>query len=161
MTMRRPKREIKDMTEICKVIDECSVCRIGLCDKGSVYIVPMNFGYLCEDRKLTFYLHSSKVGRKMEVLRENPDVGIELDCRHGLMSAEKPCSHSFCFASLIGTGRAVIEEDAKEKLKALKVIMKHQTGKDFDNFDEKWINAVAVIKVELEEYACKHHDGTN
>ena len=39
--------------------------------------------------------------------------------------------------------------------------MRHQTGKEFDNFDEKWVNAVEVLKVELDEYACKHYDGTN
>lgn len=159
--MRRPKREIKDMAEICTVIGECSVCRLGLNDKGNVYIVPMNFGYTCEDRKLTFYLHSAKVGRKIEVLKENPDVCVELDCRHGLMSADKPCGHSYLFASLIGSGKACLEEDADEKRKALQVIMKHQTGRDFTDFDEKWVNAVAVIKVELDAYTCKHHDVSN
>lgn len=159
--MRRPKREIKDMQEICNVIDECTVCRLGLNDKGSIYIVPMNFGYICEERKLTFYFHSSKVGRKIEVLKKNPQVGLELDCRHGLMEADKPCSHSYYFASLIGEGTAQIVEDEGEKLDILKNIMKHQTGKDFDNFEEKWIQAVAVVKVELAQYRCKHHDGTN
>lgn len=161
MIMRRPKREIKDVNEICKVIDECSVCRLGLNDNGNVYIVPMNFGYTCEDEKLTFYLHSAKVGRKIEVLKENPDVCVELDCRHGLMSSDKPCGHSYYFASFIGNGKACLEEDAGEKLRALKIIMKHQTGEEFDNYDEKWVNAVAVIKVELDAYTCKHNDGSN
>lgn len=159
--MRRQKREIKDMAEICRVVNECSVCRLGLNDKGSVYIVPMNFGYTCKEERLTFYFHCAKVGRKMEVLKENSKVCVELDCRHGLVQADMPCSHSYRYASLIGSGTAYVEEDVEEKLKALQIIMKHQTGKDFDNFEEKWIHATAVIKVELEEYACKHHDGAN
>lgn len=159
--MRRPKRQVTETEEIKKIIDECKVCRLGLNDNGKVYIVPMNFGYEFQDEKLVFYFHSAKVGRKIELLRQNPQAGIELDGRHGLMEAEKPCSHSYYFASLIGNGTAYIEEDAGEKLRILNVIMKHQTGKTFDNFEEKWVNAVEVVRVELEEYTCKQHDGTN
>lgn len=159
--MRRPKREIKETEEICQVINECKVCRLGLNDNGAVYIVPVNFGYTYEEGKFIFYFHSAKVGRKMEVLKESPKACVELDCRHGLMEAEKPCGHSYYFASFIGSGTAVIEEDAQEKLKGLKIIMKHQTGREFDNFEEKWVNAAAVVKIEVSDYACKHHDGTN
>lgn len=159
--MRRPKREIKEMADICKVLDECKVCRLGLCDGGEVYIVPMNYGYTCEAGTFTFYFHSAKVGRKIEVLKKNPEVCVELDGRHGLMEAEKPCGHSYYFASFIGNGTALLAENADEKLKGLKIIMKHQTGKEFDNFDEKWVNAVEVVRVQVKTYACKHHDGQN
>lgn len=159
--MRRPKREIKDLKDIQEIIKECKVCRIGMQSQGRIYIVPMNFGCEYEDGQPVFYFHSAKVGRKIETLREEPEVCVELDCRHGLMEAEKPCDHSYYFASLIGTGKARMMQTPEEKLYGLKVIMRHQTGTDFDNFDEKWINAVEVIKVKLEEYACKHHDGTN
>lgn len=159
--MRRPKRQVTDRKEIRKIIEECSVCRIGLNDKGKVYMVPMNFGYEYQGDTLVFYFHSAKVGRKIEVLKESPEVGIELDCRHGLMAAEKPCGHSYYFASLIGNGTAYIEEDAKEKLRALQIIMEHQTGRTFDDFEEKWVNAVAIVRVEVTEYTCKYHDGTN
>lgn len=159
--MRRPKREITDPKQIEAVINECKVCRIGMPSQGKIYVVPMNFGWEYEDGTLVFYLHSAKVGRKIEALREEPEVCVELDCRHGLVEAELPCSHSYYFASLIGTGKAEVLKTSEEKLHGLKKVMLHQTGKDFDNFDEKWINAVEVIKVKLDEYACKHHDGTN
>lgn len=159
--MRRPKREVKDMEEIKKIIEECSVCRLGLYDEGKIYMVPMNFGYEYEDNTLYFYVHSAKVGRKIEVVRRNPEVGIELDCRHGLMEAEEPCGHSYYFASLTGTGCAQILEKTAEKIHGLKILMKHQTGRDFTEFDDKWVNAVEVIRIRMEEYACKHHDGTN
>ena len=47
----------------------------------------------------------------------------------------------------------------KEKLKALNVIMRHQTGKSFDEFQKnpKLEKAVAIIRVELNEYSCKRH----
>ena len=150
-----------DMGEITRMIGECAVCRVGMQSQGKIYVVPMNFGYEQEGERLTFYLHSAKVGRKIEALKEEPEVCVVLDCRHGLMEAELPCSHSYCYASLIGTGRVQVLKTYEEKLEGLKKLMRHQTGKDFDDFDEKWVGAVEVLKVELEEYACKYHDGTN
>ncbi|MBM6948159.1 pyridoxamine 5'-phosphate oxidase family protein [Mordavella massiliensis] len=159
--MRRPKRRMTDIGEITKMIGECMVCRVGMVSEGKVYVVPMNFGYESRGDKLTFYLHSAKVGRKIGTLKEEPEVCIELDCRHGLKEAELPCSHSYYYASLIGTGKVRVLKTFEEKLHGLKEVMRHQTGKEFDNFDEKWVNAVEVLKVELDEYACKHYDGTN
>ena len=159
--MRRPKRQMTDIGEIERMIGECKVCRVGMPSQGKIYVVPMNFGYEREGETLTFYFHSAKVGRKIEALREEPEVCLEMDCRHGLMEAKLPCSHSYYFASLIGTGKVQVLRTFEEKLRGLKKVMFHQTGKEFDNFDEKWVNAVEVLKVELEEYACKYHDGTN
>jgi nitroimidazol reductase NimA-like FMN-containing flavoprotein (pyridoxamine 5'-phosphate oxidase superfamily) len=53
--MRRKDREITDRAEIDTVLNEATVCRIGLADNGEPYVVPMCFGY-----DGTFlYLHSA------------------------------------------------------------------------------------------------------
>ena len=75
-----------DMGEITRMIGECAVCRVGMQSQGKIYVVPMNFGYEQEGERLTFYLHSAKVGRKIEALKEEPEVCVELDCRHRLIS---------------------------------------------------------------------------
>lgn len=159
--MRRQKRAVTDPEEIRSILRENKVCRVGMADAGKIYIVPMNFGYEYDEGRLTVYIHSAKVGRKIEALRENPQVCVELDGRHGLVDAEEPCSHSYLYASIIGTGTAEILKDPAEKLKGLQLLMEHQTGHTFDNFQEKWVNAVEVLKIELDEFQCKQHDGTN
>ena len=93
----------------------------------------------------------------MEILKKNPEVCLELDGRHELMTADSPCDHSYYFTSLIGNGTVEILEDTDEKDRTLKLIMKHQTGKDFEEFDEKWIYAVCVLKVELIDYEVKQN----
>ena len=45
LTMRRKDREVKELSEITRIIDSSDCCRLGLVDKGKAYIVPMNFGY--------------------------------------------------------------------------------------------------------------------
>ena len=72
----------------------------------------------------------------MEMIRKDPRAGFEMDCGHGLQEGEKACQYSYYFASVIGTGKAQILEDPAEKLMALEIIMKHQTGKEFTEFRE-------------------------
>ena len=60
-------------------------------------------------------------------------------------------------ASIIGNGEARVITEPEEKLKALAVIMKHQTGKEFQEFETnpRLEKAVSIIKVEVGEYTCK------
>ena len=58
-----------------------------------------------------------------------------------------------------GKGAASIIDNPREKLKALNVIMKHQTGRTFDEFQKNpnLEKAVAIIRIDLNEYSCKKH----
>lgn len=60
--MRRTDREITDAEKITQIIQTCHCCRLGFCDNGAVYIVPLNFGYAEENGKRVFYFHSAKAG---------------------------------------------------------------------------------------------------
>ena len=158
MKMRRQNRQVTDFNEIKKIVMDGKVARLGMNDGGKVYIVPMNYGAECgEDESIVFYFHCAKVGRKIDILNNNPEVCLELDGRHELAEGETPCDYSYYFESLIGNGRVQFIEDEEEKIGALKVIMKHQTGKDFEKFDEKWVHAVMILKVNLSEYEVKRH----
>ena len=44
--MRRREREVVEPDEIRDIIEACKVCRLGFCEEGEVYIVPVNFGCL-------------------------------------------------------------------------------------------------------------------
>ena len=156
--MRRKNREVTDINVIREIVRREKVARLGLNDHGKVYIVPMNYGY--EDgaeKELVFYFHCAKVGRKVEVLKENPSVCLELDGEHGLLSVDAPCDHSYYFASLIGNGDAEFVEDEADKSHALSAIMKHQTGKEFTELTDKWVRAVCILKVRLTDYEVKRH----
>ena len=79
--MRRTDREITDAEKITQIIQTCHCCRLGFCDNGAVYIVPLNFGYAEENGKRVFYFHSAKSGRKLDLIAGTPSVGFELDVR--------------------------------------------------------------------------------
>lgn len=157
--MRRKDREITEAAEIKRILDACKVCRLGFADEEGVYIVPMNYGYCFEDGRLILYFHGAKIGRKMDLVRKEPSVGIEMDCGHELVEGKLACQYSYHYASIIGRGKAAEVVEPEEKLKALGLIMKHQTGKEFDEFETnpKLEKAVAIIRVEVEDYSCKQY----
>ena len=49
---------------------------VGMADGSRIYIVPMNFGYEFEGDSLILYFHGAGEGRKLELIRKNPEVGI-------------------------------------------------------------------------------------
>ena len=157
--MRRKEREVKETETIQQMLGEFKVCRLGLMDEGKVYVVPMNMGFDFDGKSLTLYFHCAKEGKKLDLIRENPSVGFEMDKEIALVEGDTPCQYSYSFMSIIGNGEAEIVEDAKEKSAALEKIMKQQSVKEFDTFrkNPKLAEAVAIIKVTAGEYTCKRN----
>ena len=153
--MRRANRQVTDLSEIQSALEEMKVARVGMFDGKQVYVVPLNHGFEMGGDKIVFYLHGSKMGKKTDVLKEHPEVCIELDGRHELVRSDTPCTHSFYYISLIGNGIVEFVEDFDEKAHALSLVMKHQTGKDDWEFDDKWVRAVCIMKLEVTDYTVK------
>ena len=89
------------------------------------------------------------------MIRSNPRVFFELDCDLTPFAGEKPCQYGLAYSSVMGRGKARIVEDVQEKMEAMTVLMKTQTGKDF-SFNERLVSIVAVIRIDVEEYTAKH-----
>ena len=53
------------------------------------------------------------------------------------------------------TGKAVLVEDVKEKEEAMTLLMKTQTGKDYE-FNQRLVSIVSVIRIQVSEYTAKH-----
>ena len=61
----------------------------------------------------TFYCHSTKEGKKLDVIRKNASVAFEMDCQNALQHGETACTHSYYYASVLGEGKAeILEGDA-------------------------------------------------
>ncbi len=153
--MRRKDREITRIEDILSIVDRAKVLRLGLFDDNFPYIVPLHFGYEYAEGKLIFYMHSAKEGHKLDLIRRNQNVCIELDCDTELISGgDIPCSYSSSFASLIGRGLAEIVADEQEKVRGLYLLMKNQTGREFE-ITTQMASAVAVIKVVVCDFSAK------
>ena len=99
--MRRKDREVTDLGAIGRIIGDCKVLRLGMVDGRRPYVVPMNFGFDLRGGVLELYGHSAPEGRKVEILRRNPEVCFEMDCGHKLVEATAACGYGFAYSSVI------------------------------------------------------------
>lgn len=150
--MRRSQREIKDIQEIYRIIKGCDVIRIGMSVDNIPYIVPLNFGFE-ED---TFYFHGAQEGRKIDMIKANPNVCFELDTNHHLVGeSDNACEWTMTYTSVMGTGTMVMVDEYEEKIKALNILMKNYGGKDSYDYPEKMVRRIGIMKLEVKEYSGK------
>lgn len=152
--MTRRELEITEITEILKIMDEAKVLHLGLADEGWPYVVPMNYGYEYTDGHMVLYLHGATKGYKFDVIAKNPHVSFALETDTQPFEGRVACQYGMAYKSVMGRGIATLVEDTKEKEKAMSVLMKHQTGKEF-SFDEKLVSIVNVIRIDVKEFTAK------
>ena len=153
--MTKRELQITDEQQIRAILDGAKVVHVGMCVDNEPYVVPMNYGYLMEDGRLTIYLHSAQQGKKLDMIRQNPKVFFELDCDWVPFEGERPCQYGLSYSSVMGRGTATILEDVEEKKRAMSLLMKTQTEKDF-TFEDRLVSIVAVIRIDVDGYTAKH-----
>ena len=153
--MTKRERQITDEAQIRNILDTGKVLHLGLAVDNEPYVVPMNYGYAFEGEKLVIYLHSAVRGKKLDMIRANPKVFFEIDCDLTPFEGELPCQYGLSYSSVMGKGTARIVEDVEEKKKAMTLLMKTQTGKDF-SFEDRLVSIVTVIRVDVSQYTAKH-----
>ena len=89
--LTKRERQVTDPEQILHILDTAKVLRLGLAVDNEPYVVPMNYGYVMEEGKLTLYLHSAVRGRKLDMVRTNPRVFIEMDCDWKPFEGRVPC----------------------------------------------------------------------
>ena len=153
--MTKRERQITDPGRILEILDQAKVLHLGLCVDNMPYVVPMNYGYAFENEKLVLYLHSAVRGKKLDMLRQNPNVFFSIDCDRIPFPGKVACQYGMSYSSIMGRGKARILEDSEEKQQAMTVLMKTQTGMNF-TFNAPLVSIVAVIRIDVTEYTAKH-----
>jgi nitroimidazol reductase NimA-like FMN-containing flavoprotein (pyridoxamine 5'-phosphate oxidase superfamily) len=100
-------------------------------------------------------VHSAGEGYKLDLIKKNPNVCVELECDIELIpGGDIACEYGSAFASVIGRGNAEIVSDEREKIRGLKLLMKNQIGRNFE-IDSRMASSVEVIKVVVPEFTAK------
>ena len=153
--MRRKDRQITDLEAIRAILDKAKVLHLAMIDGDRPYVVPLNYGYTLENGALTLYLHSAREGRKLDVLRQNDRVAFVLATNVSQVTGgDIPCKYGEAYASVMGEGRAVLLTDSAEKMAALSILMKTQTGRTF-SFTPEMTDGVAVIRIDVDSFTAK------
>ena len=153
--MTKRERQVTDPAEIRHILDTGKVLHLGLSVNDEPYVVPMNYGYTLEEGKLVIYLHSAVRGKKLDMVQANPKVFFSIDCDRMPFEGRVPCQYGMVYSSILGRGTVALVEDPEDKMEAMSILMKTQTGKDF-TFNERLVSIVTVIRIDVTEYTAKH-----
>jgi uncharacterized protein len=148
LTMRR--RNITAETELLEVITKARWCHVAMTDlEGKPYVIPMNFGF----RENVIYLHGAAHGKKIDILRRNPDVCINFSIEHELkyQSEEVACSWSMKYRSVLAYGRAEFIEDPTAKTTALDIIMSQYSDRPF-RYNPPSLREVCCFTVKVDRF---------
>ena len=141
-------RVLSQESELESIIKKCNYCTVSMVDSyGKPYALPMNFGYV----EKTLYLHSAPEGKKIDVLKNNPEVCVVFSTDHELrwQNSEVACSYSMKYRSVLLFGLVSFVVDEQEKLVALESIMRQYTDETY-RFSEPAVKNVCVMKVEVQ-----------
>ncbi len=157
--MRRKDREITDIEDIKKIVNQAVVCNVAMCHANIPYLIPMNFGFDGE----YIYLHSFPEGLKVDILKENPQVCIGvMENVEYIPSSESVCQASMKYSSVIIDGKAELLSNKSEKTKGIMcIVQKYYCGisgeekKSATRLIEDYYNKLAVFRVKIEKITGK------
>ena len=144
--MRRKDREITDFNEIKAIVGKTLVMHLGLNDVEYPYIVPLSYGAEFSEGKIILYAHCAKEGHKLDLIRANPCACVEIENDIvPVPGGDDPCTYGTTYSSVIARGKVDILDESIEKIHGIKVLMKHQTGRDFE-VNEQMADTVEILK---------------
>lgn len=150
--MRRSECEVTDRAIIEHVLQRATVCHVAMVDAGDPYIVAMNCGW--DGQHLL--LHSAAQGRKIDILRANPRVCIEVeeDVRRITGARGEDCTENY--VTVVGSGTASFVLDQAAKSRDLNTIIRQcHAGVPEELFSTETLNKVAVIEISFDHLTCK------
>lgn len=145
--VRRDDKEIKDPEGIREILRKGLVCHLALVDNGKPYLVSMNYGY----RDNALFLHAALEGRKIDILKKNPEVCFQVITGARLVTGEDACEDwSMKYRSVTGFGKAVLVEEDRDKIQAMHILMDHYTTRGPFEFSSSRLAETLVIRIDIE-----------
>ena len=149
--MRRKDRDVTSPETIDAILTDAPVCHLGMCLENIPYVVPLNFVHV--DNRL--YVHSALKGKKLDILRDNPNVCVQVDLHGGFIpDPDDACESGYRYKSLIANGVATFVEESSHKLIVLEALAKKYFRKSVP-VNEKTARGTVVLEIVLDEVAVK------
>ena len=143
--MGKKDRIVTDENIKIETLKSMDIIRLGLVDKGTAYIVPVNFAY----HNNAIYFHTGIDGRKIPLLKTAEKISFQADKFDSLKTHDIACGHSSYFHSVHGEGVPVFLETKEDKYFGLDLLMEKYTGKKWGDFPDKILNITNVIRIDI------------
>ena len=151
---RRKITYLKELIEVEPIIQSCTVCHVAMVDThNKPYVLPFNFGY----SNGVIYLHSAPEGRKIDILKNNPQVSINFTADHDLfhINEDMACSYGMRYKSVLVDGVVEFIDDNEEKVDAFNIFMGNYISDKKFTYSGPSIESVLVLKVKMNEFIGK------
>ena len=150
--VRKNDKAIIDPEGMEEILRKGLVCHLAMVDQGKPYLVSMNYGFLGR----SLYLHSAREGRKIEILRKNPEVCFQVVNGTRLTTGPDACGDwTMKYRSVTGFGKATFIENGPEKIRAMHILMDQYTTKGPFEFNPARLSETLVIRIDVEEMTGK------
>ena len=150
--VRRDDKEIKDPEGIREIIRKGLVCHLAMVDNGKPYLASLNYGF----RDNALYLHAALEGRKIDIIRRNPDVCFQVITGNRLTTGPDACEDwTMKYRSVTGFGKAVLVEQDTDKIEAMQILMDQYTTKGPFEFTPERLAETMVIRIDIDEMTGK------
>ena len=155
--MRRKEYGVTDTAVIWHILGRATLCRVAMVDGSEPYLVTMNCGWDGEH----LLLHGAIQGRKLDILRANPRVCVEIDEDVQIVTGVTGEECTANYVTVIGTGTASFVLDSPAKARDLNVII-HQChpGVPEEVFSDTALSRVVVLEVQFDHLTCKAKGAT-
>ena len=156
--VREPHRGVYDRETAYQILDEAFICHVGFVSDGQPFVIPTGYGR--DGDKL--YIHGSAASRMLRNLDKGVAVCVTVTLLDGLVLARSIFNHSMNYRSVVVLGTAVVVDDPKEKLEALRLLSEHIIPGRWDESrqpNEKELKATMVLRLPIAEFSAKIRQG--
>jgi hypothetical protein len=155
--MRRKDKEINDIDEVIKIIEDSKIMHLGLSNNNVPYVIPLNFGFQYDGNIIKIYFHSARVGKKIDFIKNNNKCAVEMTSYFELEKGEIACQWSAFHESVMLEGTISLLERDEEIKNAMDLLMKRYGFEGIPIYEEKYLKAMAVYCIEVESISGKRN----
>jgi uncharacterized protein len=161
--MRQAKLQLTDKEKINKFLAEAKTGYLGLVDQEYPYVVPLN--YVWKDESI--YIHGAAEGRKMDVIRQNPNACFTVSEDLGTLTDPVPAMTDTAYISVMIFGKIEMVTDLDEVTAAMQEMLnKYVPGyyhsplakSHVEKYRSSLGSRTAVLKLHLESLSAKANE---
>jgi uncharacterized protein len=152
--VREAHRGVYDRETAYRILDEGFLCHVGFVADGQPFVIPTSYGR----KDANLYIHGSAASRMLRQMKEGIPVCVTVTLLDGLVLARSVFNHSMNYRSVVILGKAVLVDNAEEKLAALRVLSEHILPGRWDDArqpNERELKQTSVLRVPIEEFSAK------
>ncbi len=154
--IRRKEKEIKDRTEILRILDRAKYITIAMTDTDGPYLATLTHAY--DKTRNAVYFHCAKEGRKVNILRRDSRVWGQALIDLGYVKGK--CDHLFETAQF--RGKVSFVDSSTEKRHALELLIskneEHPEPVMKKQLTDESIGHVNVGRIDIEYLSGKQSD---